>query len=426
MDKQIHVLIFPAGEINSVELHDALASTVNVKVYGASSVDRHGPYIFENYISGLPFITDEKFIDAFNALIIEHSIDLIFPTHDTVAVFLSDNQTSLRAKVIGADSETTAVCRDKQKTYETFASTSFVPRVYASKEEAALPVFVKPKIGQGSVGAHLVKTAKELAAVDENENVISEYLPGEEYTVDCLTDRHGGLVVISPRERERTFGGVSVAAHNTPLGEDIKEIGKTINERLHFSGLWFFQVKRDSQGIFKLLEIAARCAGTMGLTRVMGANLPLLSVYVAMGYDVEAIPNNYNITLDRTLINRYKIDYDYSTVYLDFDDTLVMNERVNPYVIMFVYQCQAQRKTVHLITKHADDIHETLKRYGISDTLFASIIHLDQAEAKIDSLAPDGAIFIDNAFQERKYVHDKFEIPVFDVDAVESLLDWRS
>ena len=39
MTKKIRVLVFPAGEINSIELHDALSSNVNVELFGASSRD---------------------------------------------------------------------------------------------------------------------------------------------------------------------------------------------------------------------------------------------------------------------------------------------------------------------------------------------------------------------------------------------------
>ena len=46
-----NVLIFPAGEINSVELYEALSYNVNINIYGCSSVDRHGEYIFKNYKS---------------------------------------------------------------------------------------------------------------------------------------------------------------------------------------------------------------------------------------------------------------------------------------------------------------------------------------------------------------------------------------
>lgn len=47
--------------------------------------------------------------------------------------------------------------------------------------------------------------------INFNDYVICEYLRGEEYTVDCLTDRNGRLLFISPRSRERILAGISVA-----------------------------------------------------------------------------------------------------------------------------------------------------------------------------------------------------------------------
>lgn len=425
--KQTHVLIFPAGEINSVELHDALSSCVNIKVFGGSSVDRHGPYIFKNYIGGLPFIHDEQFFEKFNKVLKQHGIDIIFPTHDTIATFFADNQDRLRAKVIVADKKTSAICRDKQKTYDLFADTSFVPHIFSGDDNiTSFPIFIKPKIGQGSVGTRVVGSSDELVAVDAEENVISEFLPGEEYTVDCLTDKNGKLAVISPRSRDRTLAGVSVAGQSKSVTKEIQHIADTINERLTFSGLWFFQIKKDAKGDFKLLEISTRCAGTMCLTRVLGANLPLLSVYVALGYDVAATMNPYHVKVDRTLINRYEIDYDYDTVYLDFDDTVIVDQRVHPYTLLFIYQCQSAGKKIYLITKHAEDISATLRRYKLDEQLFTRIIHLRPEEHKIEEINPKKAIFIDNAFQERKLVQEAFNIPVFDVDAIEVLLDWRT
>ena len=74
-----NVLIFPAGEINSVELHDALSHNVNVELFGCSSQDRHGGYIFKNYKSGIPNIMDDNFLEKFNELIEDWNIDFIFP-----------------------------------------------------------------------------------------------------------------------------------------------------------------------------------------------------------------------------------------------------------------------------------------------------------------------------------------------------------
>ncbi len=101
--KKTNVLIFPAGEVNAVELHDALSYNVNIEVFGCSFEDRHGRFVFKNYMSGLPNIAEEAFIKKFNSLFNKWQIDFIFPTHDTVALFLVENQNKISAKVISAD-----------------------------------------------------------------------------------------------------------------------------------------------------------------------------------------------------------------------------------------------------------------------------------------------------------------------------------
>ncbi len=35
------------------------------------------------------------------------------------------------------------------------------------------------------------------------------------------------------------------------------------------------------------------------------------------------------------------------------------------------------------------------------------------------------SIFIDDSFSERKKVFEKTDIPVFDLDSIECLIDWR-
>ncbi len=428
MADTIRVLIFPAGEINSIELHDALSTSVNVEVFGGSSVDRHGPFVFRNYIGEIPLISDPQFIEHFNQVLSDNRIDVVFPTHDTVADYFAEHHDDIRAKVVVAAPETAAICRDKMKTYQTFSDTHFIPTIFELVDAVGqLPVFIKPRIGQGSVGARLVEHEEDLHSIIFEDYVVTEYLSGKEYTVDCLTDKNGQLKIVSPRSRDRTLAGVSVAGKTVALTQEIQEIAQTINDRLKFKGLWFFQVKADHEQRLKLMEISTRCAGTMCLTRARGANLPLLSVYTVMGYDVDVLVNDMDVTVDRMLINRYNFDYNYQTVYFDFDDTLIIREQVHPYSIMFLYQCKNMQKEVVLITKHADDIRQTLRNYAIDPALFAKIIHLAPDDNKIDLMEehPEGAIFIDNAFTERKYVHDRFKIPVFDVDAIEVLLDWR-
>lgn len=426
MSPKIRVLVFPAGEINSVELHDALSTCVNIELYGASSVEKHGKYIYKNYINGLPLISDINFIPYLNELIANYNIDVIFPTHDTVAKYMIDYQESINAKVIAGDKNTTSICRSKIKTHQLFSDWAFIPKRYLSSNGInEFPVFIKPDESQGAIGSKVIYEKKELYDISFNDYLVTEYLPGEEFTIDCLTDNKGILKIISPRSRKRVMAGVSVAGRTEELTEEIELIAQVINTRLKFCGLWYFQIKKDKDKVFKLLEISTRCAGSMCLTRAKGVNIPLLSVYTALGYEIETFTNFYNVEMDRTLIGRYFIDYEYERVYLDFDDTITLNDQINLNTIRFIYQCKNKKKEIVLLTKHTLDLNETLMKFSISKSLFSKIIILNNNEDKINYIDPKSAIFIDNAFKERNSVFKKYGIPVFDVDGIEFLLDWR-
>lgn len=423
---KINVLVFPAGEINAIELHTALSSCVNINLFGAASVDRHGPYVFKNYISGLPMVNKEGFIEQLNQLIIDNSIDLIIPTHDSVALFFAEYKEFIKSKILTPDYETAKICRSKKKIYAHFSDCAFIPQIYKYNDNIPFPIFIKPDESQGGKGATIIGSRAELEAVERiDQYVISEVLPGAELTVDCITDCRGTLKGIFPRTRQRVFCGVSVAGQALQETPELSGIAAMINQRLSFLGLWFFQLKRDKQGKYKLMEISTRVAGGMCLTRARGVNLPLLSVYTAMGYDIDVFSNNYSIQMDRTLINRYKTDIFYQHVYLDFDDTLVNGANVNLDIIRFVYQCLNQGKEIHLLTKHDQDIKASLKYFHIDRDLFSGIIKIPIDDQKYAYIRHKDAIFIDNAHREREMVMIKCGIPVFDVDTIEVLLDWR-
>ena len=377
-----NVLVFPAGGINAVELHDSLATSVTIQVFGATSIDTNCSFIFERYARDLPMIHDPTFLAAFNELIEKWRIDLILSTHDEVAAYLAEHQDRIKAKLVQPDARTTAICQDKQKTYDLFADCRFVPKTYPEARAVRYPAFAKPRMGAGGVGSMKIETPEQLALVRFEQCVVAEFLPGEEYTVDCLTDRNGVLVVVAPRSRDRLLGGVAVHCEERELTGDIAAMAAEINSRLRFRGLWYFQIKRDREGLFKLMEICARNAGGMCFTRATGRNLALMSVYVALGRDVEALKNPCRVVMDRTLVSRYRIDYDYDKVYTDFDDTVIVRGKVNLMMMMFLYQCRNAGIPVHLITKHAKAIEDTLGRFGISRELFADIIHLGLEDRK--------------------------------------------
>ena len=156
----------------------------------------------------------------------------------------------------------------------------------------------------------------------------------------------------------------------------------------------------------------------------MGINFPVLTLFNMWGYDIDIINNDYNIVLDRAFINRYKIDIEYKNIYLDFDDTVTYKGKLNLDVIKFIYQSLNDNKNIYLLTRHKDNIYKTLKKYKLSEDIFKEIIEVKTTD-KSDYIKNKDSIFIDDSFRERKEVRDKLNIPVFDVDMIESLLDWR-
>ena len=95
----------------------------------------------------------------------------------------------------------------------------------------------------------------------------------------------------------------------------------------------------------------------------------------------------------------------------------------------FLYQCKNKKVKVHLISRHEEDhddsIEESLRKHFISESLFDSIIKLTFSQKKADYINSKTSIFIDNSYAERKSVHDSLGIPVFDIEGIEVIEDWR-
>jgi len=426
-DNKKRILIFPCGSEIGLEVNRALANDIHFEMFGASSLPDHGKFVYKNYIEGVPFVDKENFIDEIEAICKKYKIDFIVPAHDSAVLKLAQNTDRLSAKLITSPVKTCEIARSKKETYKKLKDIIKCPKTYEiSDKNIKYPVFVKPDVGQGSKGAQKVNNNSELlyAYQQNKEIVISEYLPGDEYTVDCFTNNKGELLFAQGRKRGRIYNGISV--NSTPVyNPKLHEIAEIINSHFVFRGMWFFQVKENSHGEFVLMEFAPRIAGTMGMYRGLGINFIQLALYDAMGLDVKILKNKFNIEIDRALFACYKLDIQYDYVYIDFDDTILLNDIVNTDAMKFIYQAKNQNKKIILITKHSTNIYDTLQKYHISQDLFESIIHIDKNNEKSDYINQKNSIFIDDSYSERQKVSAKTGIPVFGIDAIEALFDYK-
>lgn len=423
--KKKAVLIFPSGAENALNIYDSLKYNLHFELFGATSKDDHSKYIFdEKHLSiGDYNINSNSFFDNFNKLLRKNKIEFIIPTHDEISMFLIRNQSLIEAVVVCSPALTCEIAFSKIKTFDCLKGKNYIPKIYQVNDEIEYPVFIKPDIGAGARDTHIINNYQELNKYVSVDNyLISEFLPGEELTVDCFTDRNRNLCFVGPRTRERITNGVSFRSKNVKLTREIEKIAKDLNKTFVFRGLWFFQLKKDENNHYKLMEISVRCAGTMALYRQLGINFASLSLFDFMGYDLSIAKNDFNIELDRYYKSCYKVNIKYDSIYLDFDDTLIVNGMVNTDLMKLIYQWLNDNKKIYLISKHETDIYVDLEKYKINKEIFEEIIIISPDKVKADYISEKNAIFIDNYFVERKKVFEKLNIPVFDVDAIECLV----
>ncbi|MDP2770605.1 MAG: ATP-grasp domain-containing protein [Giesbergeria sp.] len=420
--KARNVLVFPAGTEIGLEIHQALQQCKEVVLHGAGQpISNHAPFVYQRYHS-LPSINEPGWLEALVDLCRDLAIDYIFPAYDDVIVALALHRTEIPATVLTASDEVCELTRSKSQTYGRLGATVRVPRLYSPKDAKTFPLFVKPDRGQGSQGAQLVRDAVELAVAtgEIRDPIVCEYLPGEEYTVDCFSDREQGVLFCGARVRLRMRNGIAVHTLSVDL-DGVQAIAVRIHESLGMRGAWFFQLKRAADGELALLEVAPRIAGSMSTHRVQGVNFPLLTIFEHERLALKLLTLPMRVELDRALHNRYRLDIQYEALYIDLDDTLLLGDMVNIAALQLVFMCVNRKIPVTLITRHDGNLDRTLRKHRLTG-LFDEIIHLDRSQRKSEFIRQKNAIFLDDSFSERLDVHERCGIPTFDCSMLEALI----
>ena len=420
------VLVFPCGSEIGLEIYNSVNDSIHFELFGLSSTKDHGKFVYTNYIEEIGFYKYLKFINELKLIIERYNIDILYPTMDSIITYLKYFEEELGIPVVGPSYETAKICSSKLETYTRLGDKIRTPKQFSKNDKDLIfPLFVKPDVGYGSRNIFKVNNIGQLKNTDLEGMILCEYLPGKEYTIDCFTNMYGDLSFIGARERSRTMNGISVNTKTSKiLTERFRSLGEIINSNIPFKGSWFFQLKLDSNGDACLLEIACRFAGSSAVHRVKVINLALSNLFLTIGINPVFLINDFDIESDRALNNRFKLNISYDTVFIDYDDTIIINGKINLAAIQFIFQCLNNNKKVILITKHKGDIFKSLEQFKLNN-LFNDVVHLAHNEEKISSIKEIGqnnAIFIDDSFVERRNVFQELGIPVFGVDSISSLL----
>ena len=285
-----------------------------LKIFSCDLLDQTVGKILANDYFTVPRGNDPTYIDRLLAKCIDHKIKTILPitTKELVPLSLAKSRFAEKGiTVLVSEDKQLTIANDKGKLY-TFLSDNRIKvpkyrvvrnyKEFCDAEEQLnlSPYIVKPCVANGSRGFRIIdntvdehdllfnhkpnstfisaeKLHSTLQAKPFPELLISEYLPGTEYTVDCLI-LDGNIKFILPRRRDKMNNGISVAGvieHN----EEIIAYCETILNSLQLDGPIGIQVKYSQDNEPLIVEINPRIQGTTVACTGAGVNISYLSFH---------------------------------------------------------------------------------------------------------------------------------------------------
>ncbi len=135
--------------------------------------------------------------------------------------------------------------------------------------------------------------------------------------------------------------------------------------------------------------------------RARGINLPLMAVQDYLERDLVVLGNPHDCAWsERNIATRTELDFDYDTVVVDLDDTLILDGYAVPQTMAFITRRWHPAKRSTSFTRHRFDVAQTLARAHVDIGMFDRIVVVGERESKADHITTT-SIFIDNHFPER-------------------------
>ena len=314
-----------AGAPGAAGIIKCLQQDPNIRLTVAdASENAVGRYLATSFVQ-IPKGEDPYFIDALLEVCREKQIQIIVPLVTKELFPLSQHKGRFEEagiRVLVSSKEAIDLSNNKSACYQFLQKQNIpVPKhfiVNTSEEfiHAAFelghpqkPFSFKPSISNGSRGFRIVSDSidesdllfnhkpynswityphalKILQSKPFPQLLVSEYLRGDEYSVDCLANQ-GKAVLVVPRMRKKMINGISVEGEFIQ-NEEVINYCTQIIETIGLHGNIGIQVKYSEGGEPLLLEVNPRVQGTIVAALGAGVNLPLLAVKQELNYSINA------------------------------------------------------------------------------------------------------------------------------------------
>lgn len=390
--KEINVLILSCGR--RVELVKAFkVARDRLGVYGnvvcADCLVTAPALYFADKRYQVPLIASNNYLETIRQIVDKEKITIIVPTIDTELQVLADNKhefEKLGVKILVPNSDIVKICGDKRISAKFLCENNFnIPYTLSEDEikryDGIYPLIIKPCNGSSSVDVFKINNRKELDFFSDyvKTPIIQQFVTGQEYTIDVLTDFEGNPLLIVPRKRLAVRGG-EVLKGQIDKNQKIIDIVRNLLIKLNYVGFLTIQGfwTEDSQFIF--IEMNARFGGGVPMSIKAGANF-CEKLYQLLRGDTLSYDEGYS---DGMVISRFDdsvIVKKNQAVIFDLDDTLYAEiEYLNSGCNAIAEYLSGGRKD--LFEKYISSFNEIIKDspFGVIDAFCEKYLdnHLDK------------------------------------------------
>jgi carbamoyl-phosphate synthase large subunit len=276
----------------------------------------------------VPAPEEQSYVEALLSICKAEAVDLVIPQTTREIVAFARHKAAFEAagaRVMVADLPAIDVANHKWQllkicerlnlphpTYHLARSGAELIECAARLGYPGNPVVVKPPVSNGMRGFRILRegawdvarflaekpsgvevTLEELLTVLGRGAVwpdllVTEYLPGAEYSVDAFAGSKVSVAV--PRLRKAIRSGISFE-NELEYREDLIKYTLTLGQQIGLKYAFGFQFKLDCDGVAKVLECNPRIQGTMVASLFSGVNVIWMGVKEALGEPPETVPD---------------------------------------------------------------------------------------------------------------------------------------
>lgn len=307
----LNVLITAAGSTNGVNVIKALRLQKEISFF-LVAVDTNplavGFFLSDKYYK-VPRADDPDFISTILKICKKDKIKIIIPTFSFELPIFAKNKNIFEEegiKMAISSYDTFMDTENKLRTYEYFKRLEIpFPKVYLEEDinnrNVEFPVIIRPVDASGSKNVVVVNNWQDLLFFKNyiKKSFVQQFIKGEEYTIDGVSDLSGKMIGASPRIRIETKGGLAVKSITVNNSQLVK-YAKKIAEGFKIIGPFNIQCIKKSREEFVFIEVNSRFpSGGLPLAVAAGLNMPLILIKLLLGQKVKKPKIKPNIVITR-------------------------------------------------------------------------------------------------------------------------------